>query len=72
MPTALAPAPAVMMRALEAVNNADTFAFNYDLATTPPAAEFGLDMFARFMDSPDDYMQHLADTEEGVRGVFDS
>ncbi len=62
----------VMTRALEAVNNADTFAFNYDLATTPPAAEFGLDMFARFMDSPADYMQHLADTEEGVRGVFDS
>ena len=62
----------VMMRALEAVNNADTFAFNYDLATTPPAAEFGLDMFARFMDSPADYMQHLADTEEGARGVFDS
>ena len=31
----------VMQRALEAVGNADTFAFNYDLATTPPAAEFG-------------------------------
>ena len=62
----------VMMRALEVVGNADTFAFNYDLATTPPAAEFGLDMFARFMDSPEDYMQHLADTEKGVRDVFDS
>jgi multiple sugar transport system substrate-binding protein/raffinose/stachyose/melibiose transport system substrate-binding protein len=62
----------VMQRALEVVGNADTFAFNYDLATTPPAAEFGLDMFARFMDSPADYMQHLADTEKGVRDVFDS
>ena len=62
----------VMTRALEVVGNADTFAFNYDLATTPPAAEFGLDMFARFMDSPADYMQHLADTEKGVREVFDS
>ena len=62
----------VMLRALEIVGNADTFAFNYDLTTTPPAAEFGLDLFARFMDSPADYMQHLADTEEGVRGVFDS
>jgi multiple sugar transport system substrate-binding protein/raffinose/stachyose/melibiose transport system substrate-binding protein len=62
----------VMQRALEAVGNADTFAFNYDLATTPPAAEFGLDLFSRFMDSPADYMQHLADTEEGARGVFES
>ena len=62
----------VMQRALEVVGNADTFAFNYDLATTPPAAEFGLDMFARFMDSPADYMQHLADTEKGVRDVFDN
>ena len=61
----------VMLRALEAVGNADTFAFNYDLATTPPAAEYGLDMFARFMDDPSNYSQHLADTEAGVRTVFD-
>ena len=62
----------VMLRALEAVGNADTFAFNYDLATTPPAAEYGLDMFARFMDNPANYSQYLADTEAGVRTVFDS
>ena len=62
----------VMRRALQAVGNADTFAFNYDLATTPPAAEYGLDMFARFMDDPASYGRHLADTEMGVRGVFDS
>jgi multiple sugar transport system substrate-binding protein/raffinose/stachyose/melibiose transport system substrate-binding protein len=62
----------VMQRALEVVGNADTFAFNYDLATTPPAAEYGLDMFARFMDNPANYSQHLADTEAGVRTVFDS
>ena len=62
----------VMLRALAAVGNADTFAFNYDLATTPPAAEFGLDLFARFMDDPAGYPQHLADTEAGVRDVFDS
>ena len=61
----------VMLRALEAVGNADTFAFNYDLATTPPAAEYGLDLFARFMDDPANYSQHLADTEAGVRTVFD-
>ncbi len=62
----------VMLRALEAVGAADTFAFNYDLATTPPAAEYGLDMFQRFMADPAGYGRHLADTEAGVRTVFDS
>ena len=28
-------------------------------------------MFARFMDDPSNYSQHLADTEAGVRTVFD-
>ena len=60
----------VMMRALAAVGNADTFAFNYDLATTPPMAEIGLAMFARFMDDPAGYEGYLADAEEGAREVF--
>ena len=60
----------VMKRALEAIGNADTFAFNYDLATTPPMAEHGLSMFARFMDDPAGYEGYLADTEEGAREVF--
>ena len=61
----------VMTRALEAVGNADTFAFNYDLATTPPMAEHGLTMFARFMDDPSGYADYLAETEEGAREVFE-
>ena len=60
----------VMKRALRAIGNADTFAFNYDLATTPPMAEHGLSMFARFMDDPAGYEGYLADTEEGAREVF--
>ena len=60
----------VMTRALAAVGNADTFAFNYDLATTPPMAEIGLAMFARFMDDPSGYEGYLADAEEGAKEVF--
>jgi len=60
----------VMKRALAAVGNADTFAFNYDLATTPPMAEHGLAMFARFMDDPSGYADYLADTEDGAKDVF--
>ena len=60
----------VMQRALAAINNADAFAFNYDLATTPPMAEIGLSMFARFMDDPSGYADYLAETEEGARDVF--
>ena len=60
----------VMTRALAAVGNADTFAFNYDLATTPPMAEHGLAMFARFMDDPSGYEGFLADTEDGAKEVF--
>lgn len=42
----------VMQSAARTVAEADTFAFNYDLATTPPVAEVGLSMFARFVDDP--------------------
>jgi hypothetical protein len=39
----------VMKKALDTVSTAQNFAFNYDLATPPPVAEVGLDMFAEFM-----------------------
>ena len=61
---------AVMQRALDTVAAADTFAFNYDLATTPPMAEAGLDMFARFMDDPSAYQAHLEMTEQAAKDVF--
>ena len=53
----------VMQRAFSTVAEADTFAFNYDLATPPPVAEVGLSMFARFMDDPskvDDILAQVA------------
>lgn len=37
--------------------------FNYDLATTPPMAEGGLNMFAQFMDDPSGYVDYLAQTQ---------
>ena len=60
----------VMKRALAAVGNADTFAFNYDLATPPPVAEVGLSMFARFMDDPSGYEGILADAEAAASDAF--
>jgi multiple sugar transport system substrate-binding protein/raffinose/stachyose/melibiose transport system substrate-binding protein len=60
----------VMRRALDVVADAKAFAFNYDLATTPPAAEVGLSMFAEFMNNPADYPQQLARAQTQVSEVF--
>ena len=60
----------VMQRALQAVDAADTFTFNYDLATTPPMAEGGLNMFAQFMNDPTGYMEYLEQTQAVADEVF--
>jgi ABC-type glycerol-3-phosphate transport system substrate-binding protein len=60
----------VMLKALDEVNSADTFAFNYDLATTPPMAEGGLNMFAQFMNDPSGYEEYLQQTEDVAKEVF--
>jgi multiple sugar transport system substrate-binding protein/raffinose/stachyose/melibiose transport system substrate-binding protein len=60
----------VMTKALETVKAADTFAFNYDLATTPPMAEGGLNMFAKFMNDPSGYQDYLQETEDVAKDVF--
>ena len=62
----------VMSKAASQVAAAKVFAFNYDLATTPPAAEFGLTMFAQFMDKPASYMDFLKTVQDGVAGVFNN
>lgn len=61
----------VMSKALDAVSSAESFAFNYDLATTPPMAEVGLAMFSRFMDNPADYMAYLEETQKSALDVFE-
>lgn len=60
----------VMQRALDAVNNADAFAFNYDLATPPPVAEVGLNMFAEFMNDPSDVDGLMDKTQKGAEDAF--
>lgn len=60
----------VMAKANEQVAGAEVFAFNYDLATTPPMAEGGLNMFAQFMNDPAGYANYLAETEAVAAEVF--
>ena len=60
----------VMSKANKQVADAEVFAFNYDLATTPPMAEGGLNMFAQFMNDPSGYPDYLAETETVAAEVF--
>lgn len=60
----------VMQHALKVIQNADAFAFNYDLASPPPVAEVGLSMFAKFMDNPADYKAMLKQTQAGASDAF--
>jgi multiple sugar transport system substrate-binding protein/raffinose/stachyose/melibiose transport system substrate-binding protein len=60
----------VMSKANDEVANAEVFAFNYDLATTPPMAEGGLNMFAQFMNDPANFNDYLAETENVAVEVF--
>lgn len=43
------------------------WAFNYDLATPPPAADVGLNAFSEFLENPADYMKILRETEVAVQ-----
>ncbi|NPV85789.1 MAG: extracellular solute-binding protein [Anaerolineae bacterium] len=61
---------AVMTKASAEVAKAEVFAFNYDLATTPPMAEGGLNMFAQFMNDPSKYQDYLVETENVAKEVF--
>lgn len=53
----------VAAKAGASIANAAVYAFNYDLATTPPVAECGLDMFSAFMDDSSDIGGTLATTQ---------
>ncbi|WP_233873234.1 ABC transporter substrate-binding protein [Paraburkholderia adhaesiva] len=60
----------VMQKAATAVEKAQVFAFNYDLATPPPVAEVGLSMFAKFMDKPSDVKAMLSQTQADAQAAF--
>jgi ABC-type glycerol-3-phosphate transport system substrate-binding protein len=63
---------AVLAKALDTVNAADTFNFNYDLATPPAPSEVGLDMFARFIADPSNIEGLLADTQVAIEAAFEN
>lgn len=46
------------------------FLSGYDLSTTPPMADGGLNMFAQFMNDPSKYQDYLKQTEETAKSVF--
>jgi multiple sugar transport system substrate-binding protein/raffinose/stachyose/melibiose transport system substrate-binding protein len=60
----------LIQRVLKDVAGAESFAFNYDLATPPPMAEVGLDAFSEFMARPADYLTILQKTEQHRREIF--
>lgn len=60
----------VMQKASQVVARAATFAFNYDLATTPPMADAGLNMFAQFMDNPSGYADYLEQAQQSAAEIF--
>lgn len=60
----------LIQRILKDVAAAETFAFNYDLATPPPMAEAGLNAFSEFMTQPEGYLNTLQKTENSRSEVF--
>jgi ABC-type glycerol-3-phosphate transport system substrate-binding protein len=61
----------VILKALGFVAAAETYNFNYDLATPPAPSEVGLDMFQRFLADPSqDINALLAETQTAVEAAF--
>ncbi|SHJ43571.1 raffinose/stachyose/melibiose transport system substrate-binding protein [Malonomonas rubra DSM 5091] len=60
----------VLRKVAAEVENAESFVFNYDLATTPPAAEQGLMLFSNFLADPQNYQQLLRNTDSLVGPVL--
>ena len=61
---------AVMAKALTEVGRAASYSFNYDLATPPPVAEVGLDMFQAFMDNPANYADLQKSSQADAADAF--
>lgn len=51
------------------IQRTHAWAFNYDLATSPARAEIGLQLFADFLASPDQYKPLLKRTEDGMAAL---
>ncbi|HSM34433.1 MAG TPA: extracellular solute-binding protein [Anaerolineae bacterium] len=62
----------VILKSLDFVAAAETYNFNYDLATPPAPSEIGLDMFARFMADPSqDIGALLEDVQAQIAPAFE-
>lgn len=62
----------VIQSALEIVGSADSFSFNYDLATEPEMAQVGLDLFAEFVNDSsgrESYLQQVQSEAERIFGA---
>lgn len=57
-------------RILRSVQEAPNWAFNFDLATPPQAADIGLGSFAAFMRNPGQMEQILASTQKRMESLF--
>jgi multiple sugar transport system substrate-binding protein/raffinose/stachyose/melibiose transport system substrate-binding protein len=55
---------------LRYVQEAPNWAFNYDLATPPQAADIGLGSFAAFMRQPDQMERILASTQQKMESLY--
>lgn len=53
-------------RIIETIGKTRHWAFNYDLATSPKAAEAGLECFAKFLERPGNFEAVLAETESKI------
>ncbi len=62
---------ALQIRVKKVLSTVPNWAFNYDLATPPPVADVGLDAFTKFIDSPEDYMKILEETQTGAKTAFE-
>jgi len=62
---------ALIARAMEVAAAAETYNFNYDLATPPAPSEVGLDMFQKFINDPSNIEGLLEETQTGVAAAFE-
>ena len=60
----------VMKKALGYIQSGTIWLPGYDLSTTPPNAEIGLDLFAKMVNDPSGYMTYLKDAQEQSAKVF--
>ena len=62
--------PSILRRIMIDVNNAEEFVFNYDLATNPVIAEYGLALFDAFIRNPDRLDELLEMVSQDIRRMY--